>query len=183
MTIQSRTLSQKPNSKHIEIPNVKAFRSTAVAVGTLRRINSIHFQFRGQWIPFFLATVIMVTLIASLNLDLASRTAIAGREIQRLQRQITNVTQANADLQTNIATLLSNDSLNVRALAAGYQAIERKNLHYIVVPGYFPSQGLVTPAPVEETLNNIMLPEYSESLISWINRQLETASQPLAPEQ
>jgi len=123
---------------------------------------------------------VMMSLVAGLYLNVTARTAIAGREIQNLEAEIIINERVNADLQTDIATLLSNNVLEERALAEGFAPFERANLEYLVVPGYFPPQGvnIIAPAPNPDLL--AMSPEYSESLFSWIARQMESASTPLA---
>jgi hypothetical protein len=82
-------------------------------------------------------------------------------------------------LQTKIATLLSNGTLQERALAEGFVPFQRTDLEYLVVPGYFPSQGANMTTPVADPDVLSMSPEFSESLFSWIARQMETASAPL----
>jgi hypothetical protein len=113
-------------------------------------------------------------------LNVTSRTAIAGREIQNLEAEIIINERVNADLQTDIATLLSNNILEKRALADGFIPFETTDLEYLVVPGYFPSQGVNMITPAADTDVLAASPEYSESLFSWVARQMEAASAPLA---
>jgi hypothetical protein len=86
----------------------------------------------------------------------------------------------NADLQTQIAIQLSSNTLEQRAQAAGFVKIERTDVEYLVVPGYFPPQGIDISAPGAAPDVLALSPEFSESLFGWVARQMENASSPLA---
>ncbi len=155
------------------------YKAVAEAVGNLRQYQDIPQRFQKQWITTFLPIVTVIGIVAGLYLNVVSRSAITGREIQNLQVLITANQRTNADLQTQIATLLSSDSLRSRAIADGYVFLNGPDLEYITVPGYFPQQALSLVSPVPQTGDIVLSPEYSESLLSWISRQIEAASQPL----
>jgi cell division protein FtsL len=182
MTILAKLLA--PNSRPEPTPKTgsKAYQAVANAVGALRLYQDVPQHLQKQWITAFLAVMILVSIVAGLYLNVASRTAISGREIQQLQRQITANQRTNADLQTQIAMLLSNEALKVRAASAGYMPLQSTDLEYLAVPGYFPQQGFTMVAPVTEPDDNYISPDYSESLFSWLTRQVEAASLPLAQE-
>ena len=135
-----------------------------------------------QWITAFLAIMVLVSIVAGLYLNVTSRTAIAGREIQHLQRLITDNQRTNADLETQIAILLSSDSLEERAVAAGYVPLQNTDLEYMVVAGYHPQQGISMVSPTVPSNDIRISPDYSESLFAWVTRQVEAASLPLAQE-
>lgn len=177
LTPSSRPASRPAASKRT---GSNAYQAVAEAVGTLRKYQDVPVRFRRQWITAFLAGTILIGIVASLWLSVVSRAAITGREIQGLQSDITANQRTNADLETRIALLRSNESLQSRAIAAGYTILEKANLEYIVVPDYYPVQGvtLVVPSPAGEDVTTS--PEYTESLFSWLGRQLDAASLPLA---
>ncbi len=127
----------------------------------------------------FVAGVMLLGLVAGMYLNVTASAAIAGREIQILETEIVVNQRINADLQTKIAGLLSSQRLAERARAAGYESVTRDNLEYMVVPGYFPATGLNLIPPVAEPARPALLPEYSESLLDWVSRQLDSASKPL----
>jgi hypothetical protein len=157
-----------------------AYYAIAEMAGGLGRYQDVPIRFQKQWINSFLTIVMALSLVAGLYLSVTSRTAIAGREIQSLEADITINERVNADLQTKIATQLSNNTLEERAMAAGFVHLERTELEYLAVPGYFPSQGVNIPTPVANPDVLALSPEFSESLFGWINRQMESASSPLA---
>ena len=182
MTILAKLTTQKPEPEPVKKPRAKAFQAVAEAVGTLRQYQDVPLRFQRQWIAAFLTLMVLIGIIGGLYLTVVSRTAITGREIQNLQAEIVVGQNANADLQTHIATLLSNESLQARAQAAGYAPIKGEELDYITVQGYFPDQNIAPVTPPAENIDLSLSPDFSESLSSWLARQIETASLPLAQE-
>lgn len=156
----------------------RAYRAEISRLVATARESSRRFQ--RQWIILFAAGVFALAAIAGLYLNVTANAAIAGREIQNIEAEITVNERANADLQTNIAMLLSNQVLEDRALALGFKPVAQDDLDYMVVPGYFPSQGVTLVAPVTEVKTIRETPEFNETLIDWFKQELEAASLPLA---
>ena len=180
MTIIGKLITPDARPRKTRKPGLNAYRAIADVAGSLGRYQDIPLRFQRQWISSFLTIVVLLGLVAGLYLNVTARTAIAGREIQGLEAEIVINERVNADLQTEIATQLSNTTLEQRALAAGFIHLQLTDLEYLVVPGYFPSQGVNMVTPVANTDVLSMSPEFSESLFSWIARQMEIASVPLA---
>jgi hypothetical protein len=180
MTIISKLIAPNARPRRTRKPGLNVYHAIAEMAGGLGRYQDVPLRFQKQWISSFLVIVVMMSLVAGLYLNVTSRTAIAGREIQNLEAEIIINERVNADLQTDIATLLSNNILEKRALADGFIPFETTDLEYLVVPGYFPSQGVNMITPAADTDVLAASPEYSESLFSWVARQMEAASAPLA---
>jgi hypothetical protein len=182
MTIIGKLITPgaRPRKTRKSKPGLDAYHAIAEMAGGLGRYQDVPLRFQKQWISSFLTIVVLLGLVAGLYLNVTSRTAIAGREIQSLEAEIVVNERVNADLQTQIATQLSNNVLQERALAAGFVPLQRADLEYLAVPGYFPPQGANMTMPVANPDVLAMSPEFSESLFSWIARQMETASSPLA---
>ena len=180
MTILMKLITPNGKPDRPKKTGSSTYKAVAEAVGSLRQYQDVPQRFQKQWITSFLAIMIGISLVAGLYLNITSRTAIAGREIQSMQEEIAINQRTNADLQTRIALLLSSESLKARALASGYEQLEVKNLDYITVSGYFPQKGVDLSAPIVETEDISVSPEYSESLFDWIAREIEAASVPLA---
>ncbi len=180
MTIQTRSITLNSRSDGNSKPASKTYKAVAEAVGSLRQYQEIPQRLKKQWITALLAIMTLISIVAGLYLNVISRTAISGREIQYLQSLITTNQRTNEDLQTQIATLLSSESLRSRAVASGYVPLKGTDLEYITIPGYFPQQSVILVTPATHTDDILMSPEFSESLISWLARQIETASLPLA---
>ncbi|GAB4493007.1 MAG: hypothetical protein Fur0016_29030 [Anaerolineales bacterium] len=183
MTILSRLLN--PSARPVKVVRKQAdtadnrYQAIAELAGTLRHHQEMPIRFQREWLAVFLVGVMLLGLVAGLYLNVSARAAITGREIQSLEAEIAANKRDNADLQTQIAVLLSNQSLSQRARALGFEPITRENVEYIVVPGYFPSHGINLVQPVDQTDLLATKPEYSESLFEWLGRQMEAASRPL----
>lgn len=184
MTILNRLLNpsaQRPvraARKKTEKPN-SPYQAIAEMAGTLRHHQEMPLRFQREWLAAFLAGVMLLGLVSGLYLNVTARAAITGREIQNLEAEIAANRRENADLETQIALLLSNQSLSQRAQALGFEPVRRDNVEYIVVPGFFPSQGISLVQPAAETDLLTAKPEYTESLFEWLGRQMEAASRPL----
>ena len=154
-----------------------AFGKTA---DTLQKYQDIPLRFQRQWLTTFLAISMLIGVVAGVYLNVTSRAAIAGREIQNLEADIITNQRLNADLQTQISGILSNISLEERAAAAGFVPVARTDIKYLVVPGYVPAQGpnLLAATPADDPQGQPA--EYSETLFTWLARQLDVASTPLA---
>jgi hypothetical protein len=180
MTILSKLLTPDARPASTQKASSKTYKAVADAVGTLRLYQDVPLRFQKQWITSFLAAMILVSIIAGLYLNITSRAAITGREIQFMQEEITTNRRTNADLQTKIALLLSSESLKSRAIESGYEPLKTTDLDYMTVPGYFPSQGIDLSAPIVQSEDISVSSDYTESLFSWLARQIEAASLPLA---
>jgi hypothetical protein len=180
MTIISKLIAPSARPRKTRKPGLDAYYAIAEMAGGLGRYQDVPLRFQKQWISSFLVIVVLLSLVAGLYLNVTARAAIAGREIQNLEAEIVINERVNADLQTDIATLLSNNTLEERALAEGFIPFDQTDLEYLVVPGYFPSYDVNMIAPAANPDVLAMSPEFSESLFSWIARQMETASAPLA---
>ena len=58
-------------------------------------------------IVLFLLMVLFVALVAGIYLDVTARTATIGREVQIMQREIESLKLVNADLNSQLAVLVS----------------------------------------------------------------------------
>jgi cell division protein FtsL len=179
MTITAKLATPGSRPRTTRKPGLNAYRAIADVAGNLRFYQDVPLRFQKQWITSFLAIVLVLSVVSGVYLNVIARAAITGREIQNLEIEITAAERVNADLETDIATQLSNKKLENRALASGFTYLQQADIEYLVVPGYFPQQGVSMISPVSNTDVLVMPPEFSESLFSWIARQMETASMPL----
>ena len=132
-----------------------------------------------QWIGAFLLSVLGLAMVAALYLDVTASAAIAGREIQDLTAGTTAMQHANADLQTRVATLTSTGAMARRALSLGYRPIEPGEAEYFLVPGYAAPQASILIASPQSGLHAPGTPpEYTQSLLDWVNDHLRTGLRP-----
>jgi hypothetical protein len=137
----------------------------------LRGSSQAAWRLQRQWIGALLVTALGFAMVASLYLDVTSQAAIAGRQIQEITIEATGVRQTNADLQTKLAQLTSTDAMEVRAAALGYQPLDSGALEYVLVPGFQPPPpDILVPGQTLKPSAASLPPEYTESLISWLDR-------------
>ncbi len=126
-----------------------------------------------QWIGSALLAVVTLAMAAALYLNITSRAAVAGREIQELTQAIAASQQLSGDLQTQLAVLTSAAVMEQRARELGFRPLEADELEYLAVPGY------VAPQPVN--LSSVSLPqlsaltippEYNQSLLDWLDERI-----------
>ena len=126
-----------------------------------------------QYVGAFLLSVIILALISALYLDVTARAALAGREIQGLQAEITAMQRSNADLETELANLTASAVMQQRALELGYRPVEPGELDYVFVPGYVAPEPDILLAAVDTVLRSNELPEeYSQSLLEWLDGRI-----------
>ena len=148
----------------------------------IRTINSIHYAYKQapwriqrQWISSFLLIVLGLAMIAALYLDVSARAALTGRDIQDLSANIIAIQQSNADLETRIAELTSNQAMEKRAQALNYQPVQANQVQFIIVPGYIaPQPANLVAAPLLQPSAPTIRPEFTQSLLDWFDQRLRT---------
>jgi len=146
---------------------------------TTNRLNHAYSQapwrVQRQWVSIFLLIVLGFAMIATLYLMVTSQAAIVGREIQDLRLGIIETEHNNADLQTELARLTSSDEMERRAYALGFRPMEPEEVEYLYVPGYIaPQAATLAAAPELQPSTPGMPPEYTQSLLDWLNERLQS---------
>jgi cell division protein FtsL len=146
---------------------------------TINRFNHAYSQapwrVQRQWVSVFLLIVLGFAMIATLYLMVTSQAAIVGREIQDLRLEIINTEHTNADLQTELARLTSMGEVERRAYALGFRPVEPEEVEYLYVPGYITPKGAVlAAAPELQPSAPDISPEYTQSLLDWLDERLQT---------
>ncbi len=150
-----------------------------------------------QWIIAFLLVLVFVWLIAGLYLDVTARAATIGREIQAMQVgnietansapdpdnlvSIEELRQRNADLQAQLAYLLSEDTMKERAKGLGFESVEPGTALYVDAPGYVPPQSAtLAPPPGPTVSSQDAQPVIVKSwLLDWVEEQFRLAEKML----
>jgi len=158
-----------------------------------------------QVIVVFLLVVVSAALVAGIYLSVTSQAATLGRQIQDMQirmegSQRLDVTKEEdvnlvdvepieeiriqiADLQGQLATNMSSAVMKEKAERMGYVPSNPEEMFYFKVPGY---QGRplaqLAPPPAPVTVNTTVLaPAYRESLIDWLEHQINLVSRSWMP--
>jgi len=150
-----------------------------------------------QWIGAFLLVLVFVWLVAALYLDVTARAATIGREIQDMQigqienantqpneedlHSIEDLKRRNADLQAELAYLLSEKTMEKRASGLGYELTEPGTALYIAVPGYTPPQSVTLAPPPGPTVSSqdTQAIIVRSSLLEWVAEQFRLAEKML----
>ena len=129
-----------------------------------------------QWIGNALLAVVVFAMVAALYLNVTSRTAIAGREIQDLTDAIASSQQVSSDMQTQLASLTSASAMEKRAREMGFRPVQPEELEYLVVPGYVAPEAVDLSSTIQPQLNALTIPpEYNQSLLDWMDERLISA--------
>ena len=146
-----------------------------------------------QWIGAFLLVVVFIWLIAALYLDVTARAATIGREIQEMQvgqiesasiqpdpkdiKSVEELKRLTANLQSQLAFLLSEDTMQARAEALGFQPIEPGTSLFIEVPGYVPplTASIAPPPGPTVSSQNTQVTIVKSSLLDWLKEQFRLA--------
>lgn len=125
-------------------------------------------------IVLFLIGIVFAALIAGIYLDVTARAATMGREILFMETEIENMKLVTADLETNLANLISASEMEKRALGLGFVPIEKEQINYVVVPGYQPRQSpYLAPPSAPVTVIAANLPsDYTQSLFDWFEKSV-----------
>jgi hypothetical protein len=155
-----------------------------MAVNRMSRIIHAYKQapwrIQRQWIGAFLLGLLLLAMVAALYLNVTARAAIVGRRIQNLELEITANQRTNADLETQIATLLSTAEMERRAKALGFEPANPDEMEYLPVSGYIPPPAVrVGKLPQAKLYAPSTPPEYTQSLLDWFGIYMQT---PLFPE-
>lgn len=129
-----------------------------------------------QWIGSALLAMVALAMVATLYLNITSRAAIAGREIQDLTYSIAVSQQLSGDLQTQLASLTSASAMESRARALGFRPIEPDEVEYLVVPGYSASQPYILSSAPQLQLRALTIsPEFNQSLLDWLDEKISSS--------
>ena len=153
----------------MNIPNVNLPNVTHV----IHAYRVAPWRVQRQWIGNALLVVVIFAMVAALYLNVTSRTAIAGREIQDLTDSIAVSQQVSSDLQTQLANLTSAEVMQQRAKEMGFRPVEPVELEYLVVPGYVAKDAVNLSSSAQLQLNVLAIPpEYNQSLLDWMDERL-----------
>ncbi len=148
-----------------------------------------------QMIGIFLLVVVSVALVAGIYLNVTSRAATFGREIQdmsmgdhvRLDLAAMNTAETAddeipieelkiqiADLEGKLANLTSLDVMQEKAERLGFQAVELEGVTYVPVPGYESRpEAMLAPPPEPVTAGTPVMPQaFRESLFDWLSGEV-----------
>ncbi len=128
-----------------------------------------------QLFGFVLVVLVFAAMIAGIYLNVTSRAAVLGREIQDLEAQITEAKRANADLTNQLGVLLSYQSMAARAEAMGFTLAAPEDIEYVTIPGYAAAEPVDLSEDRPNDQKNTLPDAYTQSLWEWFEVQLVTS--------
>lgn len=130
-----------------------------------------------QWFGAAFLVVLSLAMIAAIYLDVTSKAAIAGREIQDLNASITISRQMSGDMQTQLASLTSASMMKQRALELGFRPMRTVEAEYLVVAGYAALEPDILSSAAMPQLSALSIPrEYNQSLLDWMDERILSSS-------
>jgi hypothetical protein len=132
-----------------------------------------------QWIGTGLLAIVLFSLIAWLYLSIASRTSIAGREIQELRSETTQTQENIANIQAQIASSTATTIMETRAKKLGCKEIDPEKAVYFIVPGYSgrKTAELAAPSDASTPAGSVITYDFTQSLWDWMTQRfLETST-------
>ena len=129
-----------------------------------------------QWFGTAFLMVLSLAMVAAIYLDVTSKAAIAGREIQDLNASIAVSRQVSGDLQTQLASLTSSNVMKQRALELGFRPMKNGEAEYLVVAGYAALEPDILSSASHPQLSALSIPrEYNESLLDWMDEKISAS--------
>jgi hypothetical protein len=143
-------------------------------------------------IGVILLILVSTAIIAGIYLNVTTRAAAVGRQIQEMQVRlygyhyltggasdsyipIEELEQKIANLNSQLAYITSYQAMQERVKNLNLEPIEVANIEYLPVPGYLDRQTTSLAPPPEPMVVNAssIAPEFKESLFDWITDQVQ----------
>ena len=127
-----------------------------------------------QLAALFLVALILVAVVTAIYLNISAQSVTLGTDIQTMQWNIEQIKRSNEDLETQLAYLTSAPTMEKRANEMGFQPVQPDQIIYMNVPGYPGRQPavLAPPAAPTEASAVVLAPEYTQTLLDWIEKDL-----------
>jgi cell division protein FtsL len=128
-----------------------------------------------QMIGLLSLILVSVALVAGIYLNVSARATAVGREIQETQAKVETCDREIEDLTSHLAAVLSSREMEARAYQLGFKPVQPDELVYMKVPGIPGRQSPILVPYTERTLVSapVLPPEYTESLFTWLKRQMQ----------
>lgn len=134
-----------------------------------------------QMIGMFLLVLIAVALVAGIYLNVSARSATVGRSIQSMQADIEVRERNIADLESELAYVVSHDVMQKRAEALGFESVDLEEALYVPVSS-FPDRQPAQLAPAFTGFPEpakVISPAFTESLFDLLRERVFEPAAPL----
>ena len=132
-----------------------------------------------QFIGLFSLVLVFVALIAGIYLSVSASAAKVGRTIQEMQYEMETMDLEIENLQAQLGLIKTADEMEKRADELGFRKVQVDEILYLKISGYNEPQPIVLAPYQGRTISGAqVMPEtYTESLFTWIRRQIANATQ------
>jgi hypothetical protein len=122
----------------------------------------------------FLLGLVIVSIVAGVYLSVSAKAVQAGHDIRTMYSEIGEYEENIADLESQLAFLLSTSAMEDRAQQLGYRPAQADDMEYILVPGYSARREIVLGPPpgLQVVETTYISPNFSESLIDWLMKNV-----------
>lgn len=114
--------------------------------------------------------VFIALILGALYLSQVANEATTNRRLSQLLVQRDDLERVNEQLRAEVAALRAVPRLLARAEALGFTIATQDRIEWLLVPGYYPAQG-ITAAPVATAPP--AGDDYDESFIDWLRQRLD----------
>jgi cell division protein FtsL len=128
-----------------------------------------------QMVGLLAGGVVIFVIVAAVYLNVSSRAATLGREIQDMQETARDLERVNEDLETRLAYITARETMAERAAALGYTDLTPDQILYLQVPGYGGRQVAQLAQQTDPQDDGpVRLPAaYTQSLIEWARQMFD----------
>jgi cell division protein FtsL len=114
--------------------------------------------------------VVFICLVAAVYLNITSQATNIGRDIQKIQYDIQEVSKNNQMLKVNIGQLSSSKILHHRSEKLGFSPIFTQQITFITADGYEALQeaSIAPPHTINPIVYEILPAEYTYSISDWV---------------
>jgi len=129
-----------------------------------------------QEIGIYLASLVIILLVASVYVNITGQTAVIGRKIQKNHKTIASLEHEIADLKSQLAMLESDAVMRQRAIELGFRPAGPNDITHIQVSGYQGRDPVALGYSSQPSEMNMVVlsPAFTESWVDWIQVQLST---------
>lgn len=144
----------------------------AISKNIIQAYKQAPWRVQLQWFLLVLGGVIVISIVASVYLDISTRAATAGLEIQELEYMKGETQRRIADLKIQLADLTSQEVMEERASELGYVDVDPASVLYMVVKDYPGRQPVMLAAPPSRLVINppLIKPSYKQSLWEFLSQ-------------
>lgn len=127
-------------------------------------------RIHARTVGFFLLTLVVVLVVASVYLSISGLAANAGLDAYRLDLKRLDLEREIAHRKATLALITSAPAMEERALSMGFEKISPQDAIYITVPGYTGRGAMVVAPPpgINESARQLIKSVYRESLWDWL---------------